>query len=151
MWWKEKWNCYPISNVFEKCRSQWWQCCTLTPKTESMFHSISFHTTYFENEWANSKWVNTRVVVSKVHYNCKNNWSKKQLRFGSKWISKLTTRIDSVAWPVFGITKFFGNASFLKQKMTSIFYSMLLYTILKPTPIGIVKIWHTNALKKIKM
>jgi hypothetical protein len=86
---------------------------TLTPKTESMFHSVSFHAPYFENEWAKSKWVNTRVVVSKVYYNCKRTWSKKQLRFGSKWISKLTTRIDSVVWLVFGITKNIGNAFFL--------------------------------------
>jgi hypothetical protein len=54
-------------------------------KTESMFHLVSFHTPYFENEWANSKWVNTRVVVSKVYYNHKKTWSKKQLQFGSKW------------------------------------------------------------------
>jgi hypothetical protein len=58
--------------------------CTLTPKTESMFHSISFHAPHFENEWANSKRVNTRVVVSKVYYNRKKTRSKKQLRFGSK-------------------------------------------------------------------
>jgi hypothetical protein len=102
--------------------------CTLTPKTESMFHSVSFHALYFENEWANYKWVNTRVVVSKVYYNHKKTGSKKQLWFGSKWISKLTTRIDSVVWLVFIITKFFGIASFL-AKMTSIFYKMLLYII----------------------
>jgi hypothetical protein len=28
---------------------------TLTPKSESMFHSVSFHASYFENEWAKSK------------------------------------------------------------------------------------------------
>jgi hypothetical protein len=46
----------------------WWMTFvnpTLTPKTKSMFHSVSFHALYFENEWAKSKWVNTRVVVSK--------------------------------------------------------------------------------------
>jgi hypothetical protein len=44
---------------------------TLTPNTESMFHSVSFHAPYFEIEWAKSKWVNPRIVVSKVYYNSK--------------------------------------------------------------------------------
>jgi hypothetical protein len=103
--------------------------CKLTPQTESMFHSVSLCVPYFENEWAKSKWVNTKVVVSKVYYNCKKTWSKKQLRFGSKWISKLTTHIDSVVWLGFGITKKIGNSSFFLAKMTSIFYNMLLYII----------------------
>jgi hypothetical protein len=108
---------------------------TLTQKTESMFHSVSFHALYFENEWAKSKWVNTRVVVSKIYYNHKKTWSKKQLRFGSKWISKLTTSIDSIVWPIFRITKKIENASIFLAKMTSIFYNMLLYIIWDPPPL----------------
>jgi hypothetical protein len=100
--------------LFSSWRKQFWRkgSTILTPKTKSIFLLISFHVPYFENEWAKSKWVNTRVVVSKVCYNRKKTWSKKKLQFGSKWISKLTTRIDLVVWPVFIITKFFGNASF---------------------------------------
>jgi hypothetical protein len=98
---------------------------TLTPKTEFMFHS----------ERAKSKWVNTRVVVSKIYYDHKKTWSKKQLRFGSKWISKLTTSIDSIVWPVFRITKKIENASIFLAKMTSIFYNMLLYIIWDPPPL----------------
>jgi hypothetical protein len=101
---------------------------TMTPKTESMFHLVSFHAPYFKNEWAKSKWVNTGAVVSKVYYNYKKTWSKKQLLFGSKWISKLTTHIDSVVWPVFGITKKMEMLLFI-AKLTSIFYDMFLYII----------------------
>jgi hypothetical protein len=115
----------------------------MTPKNESMFRLDSFHAPYFENEWAKPKWLNIKVVEFKVYYNWEKIWSKKQLRFGSKGISKLTTRIDSIVSLVFWITKKIENASFFTKNDFNILQYVVVHH-LRPTSIDIVKFWQTN-------
>ena len=64
---------------------------TVTSKTESMFGFVSLYAPYVESKWTKFKWTNMDIVVSFVYYNPQKIQSKKQLRFGSKWIPKLTT------------------------------------------------------------